>query len=190
MIEKIVEKEVIEVVVKRTIEFPNIEQIKNTSLESLEAKVEAKENTLETEPVETLEELMEQYFEDLKNSSEYPETIKGDGSLWERLTSEEISEKRTEFNASKEKLIEEWETKNGNEWPRYKEDVYVNGKLIRNAGDRYDAHHIKPLSFGGKNEAGNITPISADKHFDKQGVHSPTSPYGKIEKITQGAKMI
>jgi len=133
---------------------------------------------------ETLEELIDRYYTDLKKNSEYPETIENDGTPWERLSPEEVAEKRAEFNANKERLIKEWEEKNGREWPCYKEDVYVNGKLIRKAGDRYDAHHIKPLSFGGQNEAGNITPISAEKHFDKQGVHSPASPYGKIDKLT------
>jgi hypothetical protein len=140
------------------------------------------------EQQETPKELVDECIDDLKANSEYPETIEDDGTPWERLSPEEIAEKRAEFNANKEKLIKVWEEKNGKEWPRYKEDVYVNGKLIRKAGDRYDAHHIKPLSFGGKNEAGNITPISAEKHFDKQGIHSPTGSYGKIEKSTQGVK--
>ena len=150
-----------------------------------------KENdaTKETEVPDIPEELIVKYIEDLKSNSDYPETIEGDDTPWERLTSEETTEKRAEFNANKEKIIKEWEEKNGKEWPQYKEDVYVNGKLIRKAGDRYDAHHIKPLSFGGKNDAGNITPISADKHFDKQGVHSPNSPYGEIVKLAKGAKL-
>ena len=139
-------------------------------------------------PTDTVEEVIPKYIDDLKKSSEYPETIEDDGTPWEKLTPEEVAKKRAEFNANKEKLIEEWEEKNGKEWPRYKEDVYVNGKLIRMAGDRYDAHHIKPLSYDGKNETGNITPVSAEKHFDKQGVHSPDSPYGKIEKLSQGVK--
>ena len=149
------------------------------------------------EQPETLEELIARYYEDLKNNSEYPETIEYDDTPWEKITPEENAKMRAEFADNrkdnphcKENLIKAWEEKHGKEWPRYKEDVYVNGKLIRRAGDRYDAHHIKPLSFGGKNEVTNITPISAEKHFDKQGVHSPTSPYGKIEKSSQGEKPI
>lgn len=136
----------------------------------------------EADKVEQVEKLLKEYFDDLKNNSEYPDTIKDDGEPYEKLSPEETAEKRAEFNANKERLIKEWEEKNGMECPRYEEDVYVNGKLIRKAGDRYDAHHIHPLSLGGKNESNNITPISAEKHFDKQGVHAPDSPYGKLEK--------
>lgn len=137
---------------------------------------------------EQIEKLLKEYLDDLKNNSEYPDTIEDDGESYEKLSPEETAEKRAEFNANKERLIKEWEEKNGKEWPRYKEDVYVNGKLIRKAGDRYDAHHIHPLSLGGKNESSNITPISAEKHFDKQGVHAPDSPYGKLEKALQEVK--
>lgn len=136
-----------------------------------------------SEDMESIEGCRKKYIEDLKANSEYPETIEDDGSEYEKISPEENAEKRAEFKANKEKLIKEWEEKYGKEWPRYTEDVYVNGNLQRRTGDRYDAHHIKPLSFGGKNEAGNITPISAEKHFDKQGVHSPDSPYGKLEKL-------
>ena len=146
------------------------------------------------EKQEELDDLVDEYFDDLVDNSEYPETIENDGSPWEKVTPEENAKKREEFEDNKkdnpqckENLIKEWEEKHGKEWPRYKEDVYVNGKLIRKAGDRYDAHHIKPLSFGGKNEVSNITPISAEKHFDKQGIHSPNSPYGRIETLSKGA---
>lgn len=137
---------------------------------------------------EQIEKLRQEYMDDLKENSEYPDTIQDDGEPYERISSEENAEKRAEFNANKEMLIKEWENKNGKEWPRYKEDIIVNGKVIRKAGDRYDAHHIHPLSLGGKNTAENITPISAEKHFDKQGVHAHNSPYGKLEKTLQEGK--
>lgn len=130
---------------------------------------------------EVVEELHNDYMEDIKNNSDYPETIEDQGSDYEKISPEENAEKRAEFNANKEKLIKEWEEKNGQEWPRYEEDVVMNGKVIRRAGDKYDAHHIKPLGLGGKNEAGNLTPISAEKHFDKKGVHAPDSPYAKLD---------
>ena len=62
-----------------------------------------------------------------------------------------------------------------------------NGKLIRKAGSDYDAHHIQPLGMGGKNEVKNITPLNAEVHYDKQGVHSPDSPYTKMDKMLGGA---
>lgn len=143
-----------------------------------------------TNTSEQVEKLKKAYIENLKQNSEYPETIQDDGKLYEKLSPEETAEKRAEFNANKEKLIKEWETINDKEWPKYKEDIYLNGKLMRKAGDRYDAHHVHPLSLGGRNEARNLTPISAEKHFDKQGVHAPESPYGKIEKAIQGGKTV
>jgi hypothetical protein len=137
----------------------------------------------------SLEKLVAEYYDDLKEKSEYPETIHETDGKWEKQAPEVVAEKRQEFNENKEKLINEWEEKNGKEWPRYEEDVYSpSGKLIRQKGDRYDAHHIVPLSQGGKNEAGNITPLHASVHFDKQGVHSPDSPYGKIEQKSQGVQ--
>jgi hypothetical protein len=137
---------------------------------------------------EQVERLRKEYIDDLRKNSEYADTSDDSGDEYEKLSPEKNAVKRAEFNTNKEQLAKEWEEQNGREWPRYKEDVYVNGKLIRRAGDRYDAHHIHPLSFGGKNEATNLTPISAEKHFDKQGVHAPDSPYGKLEKTLQEAK--
>ena len=91
--------------------------------------------------------------------------------------------KREEFSKCKDNLIREWEDKNGCKWPTYNEDVYSpSGKLIRRAGDRYDAHHIQPLTFGGENRSSNLTPLHAAEHYDKQGIHSPESPFGKLEK--------
>jgi hypothetical protein len=143
---------------------------------------------VEVDKAEQIDKLRREYIDNLKTNSEYPDTIKDDGAVYEKLTPEETSDKRAEFNTNKERLIKEWKDENGIEWPHYKEDVYVNDKLVRKAGDRYDAHHVNPLSFGGKNEANNISPIHAEKHFDKQGVHAPDSPYGKLERALQGVK--
>ena len=108
---------------------------------------------------------------------------KAKSAEYEKCSVEETAEKRAEFNKIKDSLIEEWEEKTGKKWPTYQEDVYSsNGSLIRRAGDKYDAHHIQPLSMGGKNEAGNITPLHAECHYDRQGVHSPDSAYAKLEQ--------
>jgi len=149
---------------------------------------EADTNGEERDKTEQVEKLIKEYHDDLKNNAEYPDTIEHDGEPYKKLSSKEIAQKRAEFGDKKDQLIKEWEEKNGKEWPRYKEDVYINGKLIRKAGDRYDAHHIHPLSLGGKNESNNITPINAEKHFDKQVVHALDSPYGKLEKTLQEVK--
>ena len=135
--------------------------------------------------VKEFEDLKNNYFDDLKSKSEYPNTI--DDSIkeneWKRISPEKNAEMREDFSNMKNKLISDWENMHGEKWPTYTEDVYSpNGKLIRREGDKYDAHHVQPLTFNGKNSAENITPLHASEHFDKQGVHAPESPYGKMEK--------
>ncbi len=137
-----------------------------------------------------LEELLNAYFQDLKNYSECSETILDkpfDVSDLKKRTPEENAEMREEFNDNKAQLKREWEEINHRPWPKYKEDVYsANGNLIRKAGSDYDAHHIQPLGMGGKNEASNITPLSAEVHYDKQGIHASGSPYSKLDQALGG----
>lgn len=138
-----------------------------------------------------LEQTLNQYFEDLKDKSECPETIPDrpfEASDLEKLSPEEVAKRREEFDDVKADLKKQWEEEHGRPWPKYEHDVYsANGKLIRKAGSDYDAHHIQPLGMGGKNEAKNITPLNAEVHYDKQGVHSPDSPYTKMDKMLGGA---
>ena len=126
------------------------------------------------------------YVEDIKSRSPCPETIDEDAICetdFKRISPEENAEKRLEFEEKRGDLIKEWERINGREWPRYEKDVYSeNGHLIRKAGMRYDAHHIKPLCMGGENTAENLTPLHAEDHYDHQGVHSSDSPYSKLMK--------
>jgi len=145
---------------------------------------ETREEASETDALKNVTELQKDYIEDLKNNSEYPETINDDNAPYEKLSPEKNAEMREEFTDKREDLIKGWEEKNEKEWPRYKEDIYdeKTGKLIRREGDRYDAHHIHPLTLGGKNEAGNITPMHVSDHYDKRGVHAPDSPYDQLEK--------
>jgi hypothetical protein len=138
---------------------------------------------------ENTEKLKKEYIDNLKENSEYPETIKDSGDRYEKISAEKVAEKRQEFNEKRPECIKQWEEANGKEWPSYKEDAYsASGKLLRKAGQPYDAHHIHPIALGGKNEASNLTPISVEKHYDKQGVHAPDSPYGRLEKALQGEK--
>ena len=126
------------------------------------------------------------YVDDIKSRSPCPETIDEESvceSDFRRISPEENAEKRMEFDEKKEQLIKEWEQQNGREWPRCETDIYSeNGHLIRKAGMRYDAHHIKPLCMGGENTAENITPLHAEDHYDHQGVHASDSPYSKLMK--------
>ncbi len=109
------------------------------------------------------------YIKDLKSRSECPETISDDvidKSKWERRSTEETQDMHDKFDGMRERLIKEWEKINGREWPRYKEDVYAEDgvTILKHAGQRYDAHHIQPLSLGGENVASNITPLDEKNH--------------------------
>ena len=128
-----------------------------------------------------LQELKPEYFEDLRNRSEYPDTIQDNGNDWERRDTAENAEMRDGFDDKKRELIRQWEDENGIPWPTYDEDVFTEaGKPLRPAGARYDAHHIQPLTYGGENVSSNITPLHALEHFDKKGVHAPDSPFGRM----------
>lgn len=141
----------------------------------------------ETKPekTESPEKLTEDYWQDLKDKSDCPDTIPDRSfnvSDLKRVPPEVVKQMRSEFNSQKDNLIEEWESTHGMEWPRYTEDVIDEntGNVIRHKGDRYDAHHYQPLSLGGKNEAGNITPVHALDHYDHKGIHATDSPLSKL----------
>lgn len=162
--------------------------------EGAEDNSEMIENTAETSEDDNVEDDIEktlnEYFDDLKSKSECPDTIPDkpfDKSDLNKISPEENALMRDEFDDKKAQLKREWEEANGRPWPKYDHDVYSsNGKLIRKAGSDYDAHHIQPLGMGGKNEAKNITPLNAEVHYDKQGVHAPDSPYSKLDKMLGG----
>lgn len=162
-----------------------------------ETKKHDKSNEIQYDPnkrieSENFDKLLDDYLNDVISKSEYPETIDKEQikkEKFEKCSPEETAEKREEFRKKKNDLIAEWEKINGKEWPRYKHDVYDDkGNLIRKAGMRYDAHHIQPLEMGGKNTAKNLTPISAEKHYDHKGVHAPDSPFNKLEKFLEENK--
>lgn len=145
------------------------------------------EGAVEKKKPENIETNLNNYFSDLKNRSDCPDTIKDrpfESRDLKKLSPEETSAKRDEFDDRKADLKKQWADEHGQPWPKYDNDVYSsNGKLIRKAGGDYDAHHIQPLGMGGKNEVSNITPLHANEHYDKQGVHSPDSPYSKLDKM-------
>lgn len=169
-----------------TIDLDSIAVEKRASKVSDQSKNESGDDVNDVD----LSELLEAYFNDLKARSEFPETLTGnefDVSDLKKLSPEENAEMREEFDDLKPELKRQWEIENGRPWPKYETDVYsASGKLIRKAGSDYDAHHIQPLSLGGKNEASNITPLHAEVHYDKQGVHAPNSPYSQLDKALGG----
>lgn len=154
------------------------DQIKSTDKSSLQDSAEV-----------NLQELLDAYFDDLYEKSEFPETLPENTFSTDDLkkrSPEETAEKREEFDDMRTDLKAQWEKENGRSWPKYENDVYsANGKLIRKAGSDYDAHHIHPLGLGGENEARNITPLHAEVHYDKQGIHAPDSPYNQIDKALE-----
>jgi hypothetical protein len=104
------------------------------------------------------------------------------------VSSQECQEKREEFSSMKDKLISQWEEKHGCSWPRYTEDVYYTTKsgdtiILQKVGDRYDVHHILPLSLGGENKLENITPLRADDH---KAVHSLEGTLKNLEHTIKG----
>ena len=120
-----------------------------------------------------LSDLVKDYIDDLKNKSECPDTIHHDSIDTTKLEikpTEEVVKKREEFDDNRKDLRKEWENINHQEWPKYENDVTNSeGKVIRKAGDNFDAHHIRPLQLGGENTAENITPMDVKSH---QEVHS------------------
>lgn len=143
---------------------------------------------------EKLEKTLSDYFQDLKDKSEMPDTFPDnpfEASDLEKISPEANAKMREEFADNKQDLIKQWEDKNGCSWPTYKDDVWITNKhgdpvLVRQAGAKYDAHHIQPLGMGGKNEVSNLTPLSADIHYDHRGVHAIGSPYDKLDKLLGG----
>lgn len=133
---------------------------------------------------EQLKKAIDQYKKELIDNSPFPDTLKLDDLKFdkiEKVTKEKLKEMRNEFKNNKDKLIAEWEKQTGKEWPRYKEDVVKDGIVIKKKGELYDAHHIKPLSWGGENIVSNITPMAWGPHHLK--VHGKDSGYNKASNL-------
>ena len=136
-----------------------------------------------------LSEIAKDYISDLKIKSEVADTLKNkdlDVSKFEPRSPEQVKKMREDFDDNKAKLRKEWEQLNNREWPKYDHDVYnKDGVRIRKVGDCYDAHHIQPLSLGGKNEASNLTPLDLTKHSE---VHSAGGSCTKLVEKFMGGK--
>ncbi len=100
-----------------------------------------------------------------------------------KLTTKETAKYRNEFNKVKNNLIEQWESNTGQKWSRYTEDVISpnTGKVVRKAGDKYDAHHIIENSFGGEHEWWNIHPAKFPNEH-QSGIHGAGSPANELFK--------
>ena len=100
-----------------------------------------------------------------------------------KLTPKETAKHRNEFNKVKNSLIEKWESNTGQKWPTYTEDVISpnTGKVVRKAGDKYDAHHVIENSFGGEHEWWNIHPAKFPNEH-QSGIHGAGSPANELFK--------
>ena len=102
-----------------------------------------------------------------------------------RISTEEHDRKRRQFHSKKKALRREWEKQTQQVWPKYKEDVYVNGKVYRMKGQYYDAHHVVEISFDGPNEWYNLFP-AASPYEHQYGIHDDysvaTEIFGPIDK--------
>ncbi|MGT2950266.1 hypothetical protein [Streptococcus cuniculi] len=79
----------------------------------------------------TNREIPKSQFDELKNTLQIKK--------YEKLSPVEVAKHRSEFNRVKNSLIKEWETKTGQIWPTYSEDVIgKNGKVVRRIGDSFD----------------------------------------------------
>lgn len=151
-------------------------------------KNKEKPTTLDTNKkfdfMEELGKALDQYKKELLENSPFPDSLNLDKlkpSEIKKVTKEKLKEARDEFKNNKDKLISEWEQQTGKKWPRYKHDVIKDGVTIKKAGELYDAHHIKPLSWGGENVASNITPMEWTPHHLK--VHGKDSGYNKVSEL-------
>lgn len=139
-------------------------------------------------------EYTKEYLNDLLDKSTLPDTIPKDllnPENFYKKPSDLVGQTRAEFKKTKDKLIKEWEQNTGESWPRYAKDLTIKlkdgtEKIIRKAGQLYDAHHINPLTLGGENTWNNLTPLSADVHFDSRGVHRVNGALDKLTKLMEG----
>lgn len=146
---------------------------------------EAGKNTehIETEVKKDLDTVAKNYNDEVKQASAGGKYEEVEAEKLKKCSPEEIAKERSKFNKIRNELIKNWEDINQRKWPTYDKDVVTaEGKTIRKAGDRYDAHHVQPLELGGKNTSENITPMHAKDHFDKQGIHRPGGSYDHMVK--------
>jgi hypothetical protein len=95
---------------------------------------------------------------------------------YERMTAAQVEAHRNAFESIKDRVIRDWERETGQVWPTYTEDLPgKGGKILRKAGDKYDAHHIIENKVGGDHEWWNMHPAKfPDEH--QGGIHGAGSP--------------
>ena len=158
--------------------------------------VPKKSDEIELEVTRRLRKNINLYLEELeditgrKMSCYQKESIKGyvDNNEVRRIDIVEHNKKRREFHQNCKNIRHEWEIETEQEWPKYQNNVYVDGRLWRIKGENYDAHHIIELRFGGPNVWYNIFPaISPFEH--PYEIHSSdsmcTKIFGDVRNLTR-----
>lgn len=102
---------------------------------------------------------------------------------YSKLSKDEIKAARISFNNNKNSLIEEWEKNTGQTWPTYSEDIISEktGQIYIHKGDKYDAHHLIELSYGGEETWWNIHPAKRPSEH-QGGIHGSGSSANEIFK--------
>jgi hypothetical protein len=131
---------------------------------------------------EELKETGDAYNDEVREKSAAGEVKFTDVSEWKEISDEECESKRADFNRNKDAIRADWEKRNGQEWPMYGDNEYNDKGKLFPKGEKYDAHHIQPLKYGGENTVENITPIHKDEHTGSlTGIHRAGSPYSKLK---------
>ena len=143
--------------------------------------------TIDHNPTSEMALAKQDYMEALRNrGAKFDEhEIDQQSGKIQKVEGDSLKEGRADFVKEKDMLIQNWETLNGEAWPKYETDILNDeGHAIRKAGDNYDAHHIQPLSMGGRNTAENITPLHVNDHIGKDGIHG-TSEYRNLSDTVE-----
>lgn len=88
-------------------------------------------------------------------------------------------ERRKEFNKKKKSLLLEWGNHYNTTWIKYTENLIskTSGKVLRQVGYNYEAHHIIELDYGGENAWYNLHPATFYEH---QNIHRKGSIGNKL----------
>ena len=134
------------------------------------------------------EDLFSEYLQDVedKTGMKIPSNQRAElenameNETYRKLSPAETREHRNTYDNLRDTLIAEWEKMTGRTWPTYKENVYSkSGELLKSLRQRYDAHHIIEVSFGGDNIWWNLHPARfPDVH--QKGIHGKGSIANKL----------
>ena len=112
--------------------------------------------------------------------------LRGDKTPIGSVTGRELVTLRTVWDRKLPALRAEWERRTGRQWPTYTNEDIESGLGRRNTrvGAPYEAHHIRQLNDGGKNEWWNMTPVGAGNH--QGGVHKTGGALNSLRDFFSG----